>query len=208
MTTQELIAGIDEEISRLRQVRALLSGAGQLSQVSVAQLAGAVQRRGPGRPKGSVSQPTGPAKRRTMSPEGRARIAAAQRARWAKQNGAAERKEGAAAGGSKAALKKAAAGDGSATKPGRRANAAAAKGVKKRGRPPGKKAVAGTTAMKKAAGKRGAATLPRRKTPGKVASKRAVPSKKTTAARGAEETSRASTQLGTEIAASGVETKE
>jgi hypothetical protein len=37
-------------------------------------------RRGPGRPKG-----TGKKKRRTMSAEARAKIAAAQRARWAKQ---------------------------------------------------------------------------------------------------------------------------
>jgi hypothetical protein len=39
------------------------------------------QRRGPGRPKGSGK------KKRTMSAEARAKIAAAQRARWARQKG-------------------------------------------------------------------------------------------------------------------------
>jgi len=41
------------------------------------------RRRGPGRPKGSGKR------KRTMSPEARAKIAAAQRARWAKQKKAA-----------------------------------------------------------------------------------------------------------------------
>jgi len=40
---------------------------------------GSAATRGPGRPAGTVK------KKRTMSPEARARIAAAQRARWAKQ---------------------------------------------------------------------------------------------------------------------------
>jgi hypothetical protein len=43
--------------------------------------------RGPGRPKGTAggTDQAGPAKRRTISKAGRARIAAAQRARWAAQ---------------------------------------------------------------------------------------------------------------------------
>jgi hypothetical protein len=62
MDTTELLSVIDSEIARLQEARALL--AGQNGQIR------------PGRK---------PAKKRTMSTEGRARIAAAQRARWAKQ---------------------------------------------------------------------------------------------------------------------------
>ena len=56
MNTQAILQSLDEEIARLERVRTLLSA-----------------------PK---TPPAG--KRRTMSPEGRARVAAAQRARWAK----------------------------------------------------------------------------------------------------------------------------
>ena|SRR6185503_9917851 len=48
-----------------------------------------VLKRGPGRPKGSTNQPR---KRRTMSAAARAKISAAQKARWARQR-AAERKK-------------------------------------------------------------------------------------------------------------------
>jgi hypothetical protein len=61
---------IDAEIARLQQARALIKGA-------------AVKRK-PGRPVG-----TGKKKKRKLSPEGRARIAAAVKARWAKQKKAA-----------------------------------------------------------------------------------------------------------------------
>jgi hypothetical protein len=67
-----VVAQIDQEISRLQQVRALLT------QNSVA------PRRG--RPR--VSAAATPTKRHTMSAEGRARIAAAQKKRWAKQKAA------------------------------------------------------------------------------------------------------------------------
>jgi hypothetical protein len=59
MQIYEVIAALDEEIARLEQVRSLLSGA----------------------PTSITSQPT---KKRTMSAEGRARIIAAQKVRWAK----------------------------------------------------------------------------------------------------------------------------
>jgi hypothetical protein len=67
MDTSQLIAEIDSEISRLQQVRALLTGAGSTS---------------------SMKQPR---KKRTLSPEARARIAAAQKRRWAKQKSAAKK---------------------------------------------------------------------------------------------------------------------
>ena len=62
MNTSELIAGIDEELSILREARALLTGDG-------------------------ANRPT---KRRKMSAAGRARIAAAQKKRWAKQKAASK----------------------------------------------------------------------------------------------------------------------
>ncbi len=64
MTTNEIIAAIDAEIHKLQQVKALLNGSGDHS--------GA----------GSPSAP--PFKKRNVSPEARARMAAAQTARWAK----------------------------------------------------------------------------------------------------------------------------
>lgn len=63
METRQIIAGIDEEISRLQQVKKLLSGGGGENIPSLHKVR----------------------KKRTMSAEGRARIAAAQRARWAKK---------------------------------------------------------------------------------------------------------------------------
>ncbi|HKR27692.1 MAG TPA: hypothetical protein VJS11_09555 [Acidobacteriaceae bacterium] len=79
MNTSELIAGIDEELSRLRQVRGLLASDGGV-------------RRGPGRPAASfefgASRPK--KKKRHMSAEGRAKIAAAQRKRWAKLKAASK----------------------------------------------------------------------------------------------------------------------
>ena len=84
MNTNEMIAALDEEISRLRQIRELLGDATQTP-----------KRRG--RPKGSGKKAVSfdPAEfaspKRTISPEGRERIASAQRARWAKQNKTAGR---------------------------------------------------------------------------------------------------------------------
>lgn len=61
MDTAHLISEIDSEISRLQQARALLAG-GALG-----------------------SEAKSPRKRHTLSAEARARIAAAQKRRWAKQ---------------------------------------------------------------------------------------------------------------------------
>jgi hypothetical protein len=71
MTTDTILAEIDAEILKLQQVKALLTGS--------------TSKRSPGRPSNSVPI----AKKRTMSAEGRARIAAAQKARWAKAKKAA-----------------------------------------------------------------------------------------------------------------------
>ena len=73
MDTASIIQEIDSEILRLEQVKAILSGT--------------AAKRSPGRPKRaqSVIKPvaTEPIKR-AMSAEGKARIAAAQKLRWAK----------------------------------------------------------------------------------------------------------------------------
>ena len=68
MDTQKIVAQIDTEISRLRQVKALLIGTN------------AAENRQSGR--NSMAGSSG--KKRTLSAEARERIAAAQRARWAK----------------------------------------------------------------------------------------------------------------------------
>ncbi|MBT9330488.1 hypothetical protein [Paracidobacterium acidisoli] len=64
MTREEILAAIDEEISRLEKVRELLQSAGGAKFTSFGNR---------------------PHKKRYLSPEARARIAAAQKRRWAKQ---------------------------------------------------------------------------------------------------------------------------
>jgi hypothetical protein len=73
LDTETIIQEIDSEISRLEQAKAILSGA--------------TVRRSPGRPKRTqavaktvADEPT----KRVMSAEGKAKIAAAQKLRWAK----------------------------------------------------------------------------------------------------------------------------
>jgi hypothetical protein len=79
MDTTTLILELDLEIDRLQQVKDILTEAPAKAKP---------------RPKPKGSKPTtsfaygsnkAPQKRSTMSPEGRARIAAAQKARWAKE---------------------------------------------------------------------------------------------------------------------------
>jgi hypothetical protein len=72
---ESILSELDAEIARLQQAKDLL--------------AGETVKRGPGRRK-SGSAPKPKKKERNMSPEGRARIAAAVKARWAKQKKAAK----------------------------------------------------------------------------------------------------------------------
>ena len=72
MSIQNIISAIDEQIARLTHARDLVK---PLS----TPVDGSAAKPRPSRPKRNVAQ-----KRRTMSPEGRARIAAAQKKRWAK----------------------------------------------------------------------------------------------------------------------------
>ena len=81
MNTVEILAHVDEEIARLEQVKALLSG--QQQEKAAKGKPGPK----PGKKAGSAlkviaTKATG-TRRRKMSAEGRARIAAAQKARWA-----------------------------------------------------------------------------------------------------------------------------
>jgi hypothetical protein len=73
MDTTEIIQKIDAEIARLEKARALLNG----------HVGSAAKR---GRPVSSKLTAVSKPARRKISAEGRARIAAAQKARWAKAN--------------------------------------------------------------------------------------------------------------------------
>lgn len=71
MATESIIAQIDAEIARLSQVRMLLAGTGEVSSAI-----------------SGVKNPTLSSKKRrkhVLSPEARAKIAEAQRRRWAAQ---------------------------------------------------------------------------------------------------------------------------
>jgi hypothetical protein len=68
MDTKEIIAQLDTEIARLQEVKGILSGT-------------TTTKAKRGRPK-VVARPI--AAKRILSPEARAKIAAAQKARWAK----------------------------------------------------------------------------------------------------------------------------
>ena len=81
MDIQSIVAELREEASRIERAIAALLGLGQ-----------SAPRRGRP-PKGSQAKPASGRKRFTMSAAARAKIAAAQRARWAKQKGRPGRKK-------------------------------------------------------------------------------------------------------------------
>ena len=79
---EKVIAAIDRQLTSLQQARAILFGADTFMQKQVR------------RPKGSKNtkvRVTNSISKRTMSPEGRARIAEAQRKRWAASKRAAKK---------------------------------------------------------------------------------------------------------------------
>jgi hypothetical protein len=78
MDTNNIVSEIDAEISRLHQVRALLTGTSTTA------------KRKPGRPTGA-SLPKKTKAVRTLSAEAREKIAAAQRGRWSKSRKAAKK---------------------------------------------------------------------------------------------------------------------
>jgi hypothetical protein len=74
MNTDEIIRQIDAEIQRLTEARDVVAG-------TVRQTAGRNRRKAGG----ATPNPRAAGQRRTISAEGRAKIAAAQKRRWAKQ---------------------------------------------------------------------------------------------------------------------------
>ena len=76
MDTSAILSAIDAEIDRLQQAREILAG---LKSTSVDGLV----KRGPGRPQVATVPPK--RKKRVLSEEARARIAAGQKKRWAAQ---------------------------------------------------------------------------------------------------------------------------
>jgi hypothetical protein len=79
MNTNEILSAIDAEISKLQQARSILGSYSEPLSI----------KRGPGRPKKTAVLAKIVAKR-TMSAEGKARIAAAQKKRWAAAKKAAK----------------------------------------------------------------------------------------------------------------------
>jgi hypothetical protein len=77
MTLKQIIEELDAEIGCLHQAKAVLSGVSGEANATP----------GPGRPR---AMPAVTKKKRNLSPEGRARIAAAVKARWAKQKKSAK----------------------------------------------------------------------------------------------------------------------
>jgi hypothetical protein len=74
MNTTDILSLIDAEIASLKQARALLDST-----------SADIIKKGPGRPAKSIAAAPKSRKKSKMSPEGRARIAAAQKKRWAAQ---------------------------------------------------------------------------------------------------------------------------
>jgi len=77
MSANDILSLIDAEIATLQKARALIAATGKGR---------------PGRPKSTAVSTVKPRKKkRYLSPEGRARIAAAQKARWVKAKAAAKK---------------------------------------------------------------------------------------------------------------------
>ncbi|SNT44531.1 hypothetical protein SAMN05421770_11926 [Granulicella rosea] len=90
MNTNAILEAIDAQIRQLQQARDLLVGTNTDDPAIATAKQSSGKRRG--RPKGSVNKKSGAfapvakkVAKRTLSPEGKARIAAAQKARWAAQ---------------------------------------------------------------------------------------------------------------------------
>jgi hypothetical protein len=81
MTIEEILSHIDAEIGRLTEARDLVAGA------AVGKVSRSARKSGLAAPK-----PRAVRRKRVISPEGRARIAAAQKLRWAKQKRAKEKR--------------------------------------------------------------------------------------------------------------------
>jgi hypothetical protein len=88
MAVSEILASIDNEIALLQQARAVLSG----NMMAVAKKPGLKKQGAQMKAKAVVSAEAKPAKKkRTITPEGRRRIAEAVKRRWATQKAAASK---------------------------------------------------------------------------------------------------------------------
>jgi hypothetical protein len=81
MKIDEILSQIDAEIKRLTEARDLVAGA------AIGRVSRSARKSGLAAPK-----PRAVRRKRVISPEGRARIAAAQKLRWAKQKRAKEKR--------------------------------------------------------------------------------------------------------------------
>lgn len=87
MAVTDVVALIDAEIARLQQARTLLATIGN-------SVSAPARRRGRPEQNAVAPLPSTPAKKkRKLSPEGRARIAAAVKRRWAKQKAETKRND-------------------------------------------------------------------------------------------------------------------
>ena len=98
MDTNGIIAEIDKQISGLQQAKAIFVS---MNRTEVKDSHDRATKRGPGRPR-SIEPKVIKRKKRKMTAEGKARIAAAQKARWAKVKKAMPKKTTPAKGAEKA----------------------------------------------------------------------------------------------------------
>jgi hypothetical protein len=87
MAIEEIIAQLDAEITRLKQVRDLLSATGKV-EARITAVKGPSNKKSQGKTKGTSGK-TGV--KRVLSPEARKAIADAQRKRWAAQKAKAKK---------------------------------------------------------------------------------------------------------------------
>lgn len=195
MNNTEIVAAIDTEVARLTQVRTILAGAVKAGGAGVVDaVVKVVDKPRRGRPKGSrnksadtpaapVAKPVVPAVKLKsgLSLEARARIAAAQRARWARQSSAVATKTAAKAAPIKAVKK--AAGKKSAPAAAKKASGAVTKTVAKK--VSAKKSAATKTVIKKAVAKKTSVKSTASKAPAKKAAAKKLASAKKVAVKAA-----------------------
>jgi hypothetical protein len=83
VNTTDILRMLDEEISRLNQVRGLLAGGDGATRGGL-RARGNGSSRGRRTPSAALATPAQPRKRRTLSAVSRAKMAEAQKRRWAK----------------------------------------------------------------------------------------------------------------------------
>jgi hypothetical protein len=90
MNTNDIVLKIDAEIARLQEAKTLLTGTSSVTRTTRKRRHAATSGSGQANSFNSAQFAAKPRKRRALSAEARARIAAAQKARWAKFRKAAQ----------------------------------------------------------------------------------------------------------------------